>query len=86
MTAHQATAPRWFTLQSAARYCGLSIRTLQNYEAAGLLKTRNIIQPGATRGRKLIDRIELDELIESGSNVKTTAPICQLKQKGAALA
>ncbi len=64
------------TFQIAARYCGLSEGTLHNYETAGLLRVANVIQPGASRGRKLIDREHLDELIESYIGTLTTARIC----------
>lgn len=67
--------PRWLTFENAAIYCGLSKRTIENYGTSGLLKVANIILPGATRGRKLIDRHELDALIENAIGVKTTADI-----------
>jgi hypothetical protein len=71
-----ASPPRWLTYQTAPKYCGLSARTLLNYELAGLIKVANVIQPGSTRGRKLIDRESLDRLIEESVGQKTTAPIC----------
>lgn len=74
-----ATPPKWLTYQSAPKYCGLSTRTLQNYEAAGLIRVANIIQPGAKRGRKLIDRESLDELIEASFGRKTEVAICKRK-------
>jgi hypothetical protein len=74
----QATAspPRWLTYQTAPKYCGLSARTLLNYELAGLIKVANVIQPGSTRGRKLIDRESLDKLIEDSFGKKTLVEIC----------
>jgi len=72
-------ARRWLTFQDSPAYCGLSLRCLQNYEKAGLIKVANIIQPGATRGRKLICRESLDALIESHVGTITTAPICKVK-------
>jgi len=74
-----ASPPRWLTFQAASTYCGLSERTLQNYEARGLIRVSNILQPGATRGRKLICRESLDALIESHVGTITTAPICKVK-------
>ena len=71
-----ASPPRWLTYQTAPKYCGLSARTLLNYELAGLIKVANVIQPGSTRGRKLIDRESLDNLIEQSFGKKTLAPIC----------
>lgn len=75
-----ATPPRWLTFQAAPKYCGISIRTLQNYENAGLIAVANVIQPGAKRGRKLIDRESLDRLIEDSVGIKTTAEICPQHQ------
>lgn len=71
-----AAPPRWLTYQTAPKYCGLSARTLLNYEIAGLIKVANVIQPGSTRGRKLIDRESLDRLIEESFGKKTLSPIC----------
>lgn len=68
--------PRWLTFQSAPKYCGLSSRTLRNYEIAGLIKVANVIQPGSKRGRKLIDRESLDLLIERSFGAKTMVEIC----------
>ena len=71
-----ATLPRWLTYQTAPKYCGLSPRTLLNYEIAGLIKVANVIQPGSTRGRKLICRESLDKLIEESFGKKTLVEIC----------
>jgi hypothetical protein len=57
--------PRWLTLASAARYCGLSERTIENYIKDGLIVSANVIRPGASRGRRLVDRCSLDSFIES---------------------
>jgi hypothetical protein len=71
-----ASPPRWLTYQTAPKYCGLSARTLLNYELAGLIKVANVIQPGSKRGRKLIDRESLDRLIEESFGKKTLVAIC----------
>jgi hypothetical protein len=61
-----AIAPAWLTFEGGSQYSGLSSRTLQNYAAANNIRTSNVIAPGATRGRRLIDRKSLDEFIEAG--------------------
>ena len=76
MQAQTNLLPKCLTFQTAAPYAGVSLRTLQNWEKAGLLTVYNILQPGATRGRKLIDREKLDQLIESYVNCRTSAVIC----------
>lgn len=75
-----ATPPRWLTYQAASNYCGLSIRTLQNYDNGGLIAVANVIQPGSRRGRKLIDRESLDRLITASVGVKTQVEICPTKK------
>lgn len=56
--------PRWITFQAASPYIGVSLRTLQNWEKAGHLRTANVA-PMGSRGRRLIDREHLDAFIES---------------------
>lgn len=56
--------PRWLTYQSASIYSGVSVRTLQNWEKAGHFQTANVCPMGG-RGRRLIDREQLDGFIES---------------------
>jgi len=75
--------PKTLTFQQACHYSGLSVGTLRNYEKAGLVEVYNIMIPGATRGRRLIDRASLDSLIESSVGIATTANICG-KKGGAA--
>jgi hypothetical protein len=59
-----APSAKWLTFQAAAKYVGVSVRTLQNWEKAESFRTANVIVPGSTRGRRLIDRESLDEFIE----------------------
>ena len=72
--------PKALTFQSAALYSGLSGGTLRNYEKAGLITVYNVIIPGQTRGRKLIDRQSLDDLLEGNAGTITTAAICPTKE------
>lgn len=62
--ANQIVAPRWLTLATASTYSGLTGQTLRNWAKAGKLTLHNVT-PTGTRGRVLIDRIQLDALIES---------------------
>ena len=71
--------PKTLTFQQAEHYTGLSIGTLENYARAGLITVSNMIMPGATRGRKLIDRKSLDHLIDECVGNATTAVICPKK-------
>lgn len=59
-----AKTSRWITFQAGSQYVGVSVRTLQNWDKAGLLRTANVT-PLGTRGRRLIDREHLDQFIES---------------------
>ena len=65
-TKKNAIAPRWLTLEGASTYSGLTIRTLQNYIAAGHIRSSNVVATGKTRGRRLLDRASLDDFIEEG--------------------
>lgn len=58
------TTARWVTFQTAAKYVGVSVRTLQNWDKGGFVRTANVC-PMGTRGRRLIDREHLDKFIES---------------------
>jgi len=63
--------PRWLTYEKAEIYSGLGTRVLQNHVKAGFIRSSNAVAPGATRGRRLIDRESLDAFIEAGVGGKT---------------
>ena len=67
------TAPRWLTIESASSYSGFSKSTVQNYIKAGLIRSSNVVAPGNSRGRRLIDRESLDAFIEAGVDREPTA-------------
>ena len=71
-----ASHPKSLTFQAASSYTGLSTGTLRNYEKAGLITIYNVMIPGASRGRKLIDRQSLDQLLEGSVGNITTSAIC----------
>jgi len=61
-----ATATRrWFSLQDAAHYAGVSKRLIELWEKAGHIRVSRVITPGNSKGRVLVDRESLDEFIES---------------------
>ena len=60
--------PRWLNLKDAERYCGLSAKTLQRASGHGAIKSHLVTaRPTATKkgGTMLIDRLSLDDWIES---------------------
>jgi hypothetical protein len=59
-----AIAARWLSLKGAGIYAGLSVQTIRNWAKAGHLTLHNVTVMGG-RGRVLVDRLELDALIES---------------------
>ena len=61
-----AITPRWLTYDQAATYSGLSSRLLQNHVRDGYVRSSNVVAPGSTRGRRLLDRESLDAFIEEG--------------------
>lgn len=63
---HKSNASRWGTYQDARRHSGLSIRLLQDYVRANLVRSSLVRKPGAKRGVRLLDLASLDEFIERG--------------------
>jgi hypothetical protein len=61
---NDAMSARWMTFQSAAKYLGVHIRTVENWEKLKCFKVARVIAPGKVKGRVLIDRISLDAYIE----------------------
>ena len=72
--------PRWLTIKGAAIYSGLSERTIQNYIKADVIISSNVVLPGASRGRRLIERISLDAFIEKGIGGKSLIAMNQVKK------
>ena len=70
---HEITERRWLTLEAAAIYSGIGARTLQSRIKDGAIRSSNCCAPGASRGRRLIDRESLDSFIESGVGAPPTA-------------
>jgi len=64
MRDNQTILPRWLTLEGAAKYTGLSQRTIENYIKDGLIISANVMRPGASRGRRLVERPSIDAFIE----------------------
>jgi len=58
--------PRWLGFDQASIYSGLGIRVLQNHVKNDFIRSSNVVAPGSTRGRRLIDRESLDAFIEAG--------------------
>jgi hypothetical protein len=58
-------APQWLTMEGACRYSGLSDGTIWAYIREGYIVSANVILPGNSRGRRLINRPSLDAFIES---------------------
>jgi hypothetical protein len=71
MNREHQIVPRWLTLKGAAIYSGLSERTIANYIKADLVVSSNVVMPGNSRGRRLIERTSLDAFIERGIGGKS---------------
>jgi len=71
MNREHQIVPRWLTLKGAAIYSGLSERTIENYIKADLVVSSNVVMPGNSRGRRLIERASLDAFIERGIGGKS---------------
>lgn len=64
--------PEWLSINDSSIYSGLSGRCLQNYVADKLVVAAHVKRPGATRGRTLIERKSLDDLIRRSIGEKAT--------------
>ena len=63
---NNATATRrWFSLQDAAHYAGVSKRLIELWEKAGHITVSRVITEGHVKGRVLVDRESLDAFILS---------------------
>ncbi len=69
---HDEITRRWLTYQQAEIYSGIGQRTIQSHVKAGYIRSSNCCAPGASRGRRLIDRQSLDDFIEVGVNAPPT--------------
>ncbi|GAA5120423.1 helix-turn-helix domain-containing protein [Luteolibacter yonseiensis] len=67
--------PEWLTLEGAARYCGLSTRTLESLVKDLHVVSSNVRMPGKSRGRRLLKRASLDAFIESGISGPAVIPM-----------
>ena len=58
-------SPRWLSLEAASNYSGVSKRLVEIWRDKGFIKSANITMPGATRGRRVFDRLSIDSYIEA---------------------
>lgn len=66
---------RWLTVKNACIYSDLSRANIEKRLADGTIRSALVIgEPGATRGRRLVDRESLDSWIESGIGLTATSP------------
>lgn len=56
--------PRWLSYEQAAKYSSFGRTHLEVLIKKNLIISKNVRLPGATRGRRLIDRLSLDAFIE----------------------
>jgi len=64
MKLHKQITPQWLTIEGATKYSGLSDGTIWTYICEGHIVSSNIVLPGNSRGRRLINRASLDAFIE----------------------
>jgi hypothetical protein len=78
---HSVT-PHWLTYEQAAIYSGLGIRVLQNHVRAGFIRSSNACAPGASKGRRLLERASIDAFIEAGVGKPPAELAMNAKRKG----
>ena len=72
--ANKPDKPAWATLRQAAKYCGLSVRTIEKAASDGLVETSHVRLLDTTRGRRLVNLGSIDRWIESGIGFKAELP------------
>jgi hypothetical protein len=78
----EVIAPRWLTFQTATTYAAVCEVTLRNWAKAGHLTLHNV-SPMGSRGRVLIDRLELDSFIEQFAGAPASALVMNSNKEGA---
>lgn len=63
--------PAWFTIAAAARYSGLSRALIYVHIHDGSLVSSTVKRHGCNRGRRLVRRSSLDQLLEDGIGRKS---------------
>lgn len=63
-----AIQPRWLTYELASIYSSFKQSHLEVLVKKKLVTSRNVRLPGASRGRRLIDRFSLDTFIEGSGD------------------
>lgn len=66
------TEPMWLTVVAAVRYSGLSRALLYLHIKDGKLISSTVKRPGCSRGRRLVQRASLDQLIEDGIGISSS--------------
>jgi hypothetical protein len=65
----QQLVPRWLKIPDAVAYGGISKSQLYNFIRSGKLQTAKVRGRGdGRRGRRLVDRLSLDRLLEGFSD------------------
>jgi len=75
-------AARWLSLEGASRYAGICSQTIRNWAKAGHLTLHNV-SPMGSRGRVLIDRLELDAFIEKFAGAPASTLVMNSNKEGA---
>lgn len=63
--------PGWMSVEDAASWSGLSITLIRELIADDLIVSSNVVKPGKTRGRRLVNRESLNAYIETGIGSKS---------------
>jgi hypothetical protein len=61
----QLAEQRWLRVPLASRYSGISRATLYRLMSEGIIKSASLRGKGKARGIRVIDKISIDELLES---------------------
>jgi hypothetical protein len=62
----------WLTVAVSVRYSGLSRALIYEHIKDGTLISSTVKRPGCSRGRRLVQRASLDQLIETGIGMSSS--------------
>jgi hypothetical protein len=74
-------APKWMTVQTAAKWSGFSDRIIEELARKKHIVSSNVIQEGKSRGRRLILVSSLDEYILAGIDTPPAELAMNVKRK-----
>ena len=75
-----AIQPRWLSVSDAAKYSSFCERHIRKLCSKGVVQSKNVKLEGASKGRRVIDRLSLDRFIEESESGPSELAVNQSKE------